>query len=105
MTAGSREWYCESDIIYQQYLAAFCAACRMSDLAGNEMFGSPNITPAAIGAWTEAEFLRAMSVGVRPDGALLNSEEMLWESFRLYTDEELRALWAYLQTVTPVVQE
>ena len=95
----------EDTLAYGKYLAAFCAACHMPDLAGNEMFGSPNITPAAIGAWTEAEFLRAMTQGVRPDGTLLNPEEMPWESFGLYTDEELRALWAYLQTITPVTQE
>jgi hypothetical protein len=69
------------------------------------MFGSPNITPAAIGTWTEAEFLRAVTEGVRPDGTLLDPEAMPWESFGRYTDEELRALWAYLQSVAPVAQE
>jgi mono/diheme cytochrome c family protein len=95
----------EDTLAYGQYLAAFCAACHMPDLAGSEMFGSPNITPAAIGTWTEAEFLRAVTEGVRPDGTLLDPEAMPWESFGRYTDEELRALWAYLQTVAPVAQE
>lgn len=95
----------EETLVYGKYLAAFCAACHMADLAGNEMFGSPNITPAAIGTWTEAEFLRAVTEGVRPDGTLLDPEAMPWESFGRYTDEELRALRAYLQTVTPVAQE
>lgn len=44
----------------------------MADFAGNEMFESPNITPAAIGSWTEAEFLRAITEGVRPDGTQRN---------------------------------
>jgi mono/diheme cytochrome c family protein len=92
----------EETLAYGKYLAAFCAACHMPDFAGSEMFGSPNITPAAISAWTEAEFLRAVTEGVRPDGTLLNPEEMPWESFGRYTDEELRALWAYMQTVAPV---
>jgi hypothetical protein len=30
---------------------------------------------------------------------------MPWESISQYTDEELQALWAYLQTVDPVTVE
>ena len=78
----------------------------MADFAGDtEMFSSPNITPAAIGTWTEAEFLRAVTEGVRPDGTLIDPEQMPWESINRHTDEELKALWAYLQTVEPVAVE
>lgn len=95
--------FLEETLTYGAYLAAFCAHCHMADFAGDaEMFGSPNITPAAIGAWTEAEFMRAVTEGVRPDGTLLDPKEMPWETFNRYTDEELQALWAYLQTVAPV---
>ena len=95
----------EETLAYGEYLAAFCAHCHMADFAGDEMFESPNITPAAIGTWTEAEFLRAMTEGVRPDGTQLDPELMPWESISLHTDEELKALWAYLQTVEPVAVE
>lgn len=95
----------EETLAYGAYLAAFCAHCHMADFTGDEMFGSPNITPAAIGTWTEAEFLRAITEGVRPDGTLLDPELMPWESIGRYTDEELRALWAYMQTVAPVAVE
>lgn len=93
----------EETLAYGEYMAAICAHCHMADFAGDEeFFGSPNITPAAIGTWTEAEFLRAMTQGVRPDGTELDPELMPWKSISLHTDEELQALWAYLQTVEPV---
>ncbi|MFO7678725.1 MAG: hypothetical protein R6X34_01620 [Chloroflexota bacterium] len=96
----------EETLAYGAYVAAFCTHCHMADFAGDtEMFQSPNITPAAIGAWTEAEFLRAITEGVRPDGTLLDPELMPWETISLYTDEELVALWAFLQTVEPVAVE
>ncbi|MFZ1401290.1 MAG: c-type cytochrome [Candidatus Promineifilaceae bacterium] len=93
----------DETLAYGAYLAAFCAHCHMADFAGDtEMFQSPNITPAAIGDWTEAEFVRAVTEGVRPDGTLLDPELMPWEAISRHTDEELQALWAYLQTVEPV---
>ena len=96
----------EDTLAYGEYLAAFCAHCHMADFAGdNEMFQSPNITPAAIGTWTEAEFLQAMTEGVRPDGTQIDPEQMPWEAISRHSDEELKALWAYLQTVEPVAVE
>ena len=94
----------EDTLAYGEYLAVFCTACHMPNFAGSEMFGSPNITPheTAVGTWTEAEFVRAVTEGVRPDGTQLDPEQMPWESFGRYTDEELHAIWAYLQTVEPV---
>ena len=96
----------EETLAYGEYLSAICAHCHMADFAGDaEMFGSPNITPAAIGTWTEAEFLQAVTEGVRPDGTLLDPKEMPWKTFSRYSDEDLQALWAYLQTVEPVAVE
>lgn len=96
----------EDTLAYGGYLAVYCTACHMADFAGNEMFGSPNITPheTAVGAWTEAEFVRAVTQGIRPDGTTLSSD-MPYESFQLYTETELHAIWTYLQTVTPVAVE
>jgi alcohol dehydrogenase (quinone), cytochrome c subunit len=78
----------------------------MADFAGSEIFGSPNITPyeTAVGTWTEEEFVRAVTQGIRPDGTTLSSD-MPYESFGLYTEEELHAIWMYLQTVEPVAVE
>jgi hypothetical protein len=43
--------------------------------------------------------------GIRPDGTQLDPKEMPWESISRHTYEELKALWAYLQTVEPVAVE
>jgi hypothetical protein len=59
-----------------------------------------NLTPAGIGAWTEADFVRALREGKRPDGSPLN-EFMPWKVFRGMTDAEYHALWLYLRSVPP----
>ena len=64
-------------------------------------FFSPNITPhpqAGIGRWTEAEFMRAMRHGTRPDGANY-LPAFPYPSFTKISDNDLRDLWAYLRTL------
>ena len=66
-------------------------------------FFGPNITPDpqhGIGRWSEADFVRAMRMGVRPDGADL-FPAFPYPSFTLISDADLRDLWAYLRTVPP----
>ena len=61
-------------------------------------FYSPNITPdpeTGIGRWTDAQFLRALREGVRPDGA--NYFPVFpYPSFTGITDEDALAIKAYL---------
>ena len=59
-----------------------------------------NLTPEAIGDWTEADFFRAMREGRRPDGRGLDPF-MPWRSFSAMSDTELSALWLYLQSASP----
>jgi mono/diheme cytochrome c family protein len=64
-------------------------------------FYGPNITPhpqAGIGRWSEQDFIRAMRLGVRPDGAPY-FPSFPYPSFTQITDEDLRHLWAYLRTL------
>ena len=64
-------------------------------------FYGPNITPhaeAGIGRWTEADFVRALREGRRPDGAHY-FPAFPYPSFTLITDADLRDLWAYLRTL------
>jgi mono/diheme cytochrome c family protein len=64
-------------------------------------FYGPNITPdrtQGIGAWTEAQFVRAMREGVEPDGDHF-FPVFPYTSFTKMRDEDLKDLWAYLQTV------
>ena len=64
-------------------------------------FYGPNITPhreAGIGAWSEADFTRAMREGRRPDGANL-FPAFPYTSFTRMSDADLRDLWAYLRSL------
>ena len=96
---------------YGKYLASTCSGCHHADLAGGPVPGAPrdlpkaaNITPhtcAGIGLWSEADFIKAMRKGLRPDGAQLSSF-MPWNNFSQMTDVELKALWLYLKTVPAI---
>ena len=69
-------------------------------------FYSPNITPdpeAGIGRWTDAQFLRALREGVRPDGA--NYFPVFpYPSFTRVGDGDALAIKAYLFSRSPVRQ-
>lgn len=60
---------------------------------------SRNITPdpeTGIGKWTREEFKVAIQNGIRPDKSPLTFN---MPRFSMLTDEEIDAIWAYLQTV------
>jgi mono/diheme cytochrome c family protein len=66
-------------------------------------FYGPNITPhpeTGIGRWSEADFMRAMREGRRPDGANY-FPAFPYPSFTLISDADLRDLWAYLRSLPP----
>ena len=66
-------------------------------------FHGPNITPhpeAGIGRWSEADFVRAMREGRRPDGAHY-FPAFPYPSFTRIVDADLRDLWAYLRSLPP----
>lgn len=66
-------------------------------------FFGPNITPhpqAGLGRWTETDFMRAMRLGVRPDGAHYYPA-FPYPSFTRVADGDLRDLWAFLRTLPP----
>jgi mono/diheme cytochrome c family protein len=64
-------------------------------------FHGPNITPhpqAGIGQWTEADFIKALRHGTRPDGANY-FPAFPFPSFTAMTDADMRDLFAYLKTL------
>jgi len=92
---------------YGRYLAdtAGCPSCHGPGFSGGKIPQAPpnavpaaNITVAGLGTWSEAEFVRAMRTGMRPDGRLLNTS-MPWPYYAQMTDDELRAIWRFLQAV------
>jgi len=94
---------------YGRYLAVGCIGCHGPDYAGGPIpGGSPdwppaaNLTPAGqLAGWTEAGFIAAMRTGVKPGGERFN-EAMPYEAVGAMTDEELKALWLFLQSLPPV---
>jgi mono/diheme cytochrome c family protein len=90
---------------YGEYLSRFCTACHGADLSGKQSPepGAPiasNLTPGGgLGAWTEADFIQTMRTGVNPHGHNLDPEYMPWESFGKFEDQELQAIYIYLQSL------
>jgi len=70
-------------------------------------FYSPNITPdreTGIGNWTDADFVRALRKGVRPDGS--NYFPVFpYPSFTGISNEDALAIKAYLFSLAPVHQQ
>ena len=65
---------------------------------------STNITPDAetgIGKWTEADLIKAMHEGVAPGGRHL-LPAFPYTAFTKVTDDDVKAIYAYLKTVAPV---
>lgn len=80
-------------------------------LSGGELFDEEpfrayarNITPdveTGIGKWTEAQLVRAIREGIRPDGSLIGPP-MPFEFYRGMSDDDVRAIAAYLRAQPPV---
>ena len=101
------------------FRAAGCGGCHTDEknhgpaLAGGPAiktprgtFYGPNISPDpahGLGRWREVDFIRAMREGVRPDGAHYYPS-FPYASYTRLTDDDLRALWAYLRRQPPVAQ-
>jgi mono/diheme cytochrome c family protein len=97
-----------ADAAYGKYVAQGCTGCHGKDFAGQHVPGTPpafpdaqNLTPAALGSWSEADFLAAIRTGKRPDGSAIDPF-MPWKTYAQMSDVELKALWAYLRTLPPV---
>jgi mono/diheme cytochrome c family protein len=110
----------EDAVMRGEYLvrAGGCFSCHTASggqqLAGGRAlatpfgtFYSPNITPDAqtgIGRWTDAQFLRALREGIRPDGA--NYFPVFpYPSFTGITDSDALAIKAYLFSLPAVRQQ
>lgn len=63
-----------------------------------------NITPAALGDWTDSEIARAITAGVSKDGRPL-APMMPYSEFRYLAQEDVYAIVAYLRTLPPIENE
>jgi mono/diheme cytochrome c family protein len=99
------------------FQASLCSACHTAEggeaLAGGRPIESPfgtfytsNITPDpehGIGAWSDEDFVRALSDGVAPDGRHYYPS-FPYTSFTKLSRADMLAIKAYLDTVPPVAQ-
>ena len=93
---------------YGEHLVQVCRGCHGPGLSGGKIQGDPgmpivaNLTSHETGLkdWTEADFIRAIREGKRKDGSSI-SEYMPWKLYGAMSDDELKAIYAYLRTVPP----
>ena len=92
---------------YGQYLVRIngCGDCHGPQLAGGKPGDpasplAPNLTPGGeLTAWSEADFITALRTGVTPSGTHLPDRFMPWKHKGQMTDNELKAMWAYLHSL------
>lgn len=97
------------NVEFGAYVAQTCKGCHGAGLSGGPMPGVPaeppypaNLTPdpgTGLGQWQEADFIRAMREGIRPDGSAIDAKVMPWPVLGQLTDVEMSALWLYLSSL------
>jgi mono/diheme cytochrome c family protein len=94
---------------YGRYVARACVSCHGEHLSGGRIPGVPpsfkvpaNLTPDATGlaGWTKEDFYRVLREGKKRDGSAVDAF-MPWRALGHFSDMEIDAIWAYLQTVPP----
>jgi mono/diheme cytochrome c family protein len=98
---------------YGEYLVNTndCRVCHGPELNGGPFPDptitkiSPNLTPGGeLGFWSEEDFFIAIRTGTTPSGHKLDPEFMPWPSYSKFYDEELKAIWLYLQSLPKLPQ-
>jgi mono/diheme cytochrome c family protein len=96
-------------IDYGRYMARTggCTGCHGAGLSGGAVPGVPaslphaqNITPTGIGSWSDADLVRSLRTGKRPDGTTIDTF-MPWPYTAQLDDTEMKALVLYLRSVPP----
>jgi mono/diheme cytochrome c family protein len=95
---------------YGKYLTYSCTVCHGPTFSGGEIPGFPPEWPSApnltsgkgsrLPIWGEGGFIEIMRTG-KKHGRTINPDYMPWQSYRHMTDDELRAVYTYLQSVQP----
>jgi cytochrome c5 len=88
-----------------------CHICHGSQLNGGPFpdptvtLISPNITPGGeLASWKEEQFINTIRTGVTPSGHNLDPKHMPWDVYKLMTDDELKAIFMYLQSLPKLEQ-
>jgi mono/diheme cytochrome c family protein len=73
------------------------------DMPGMGVFYPPNLTPdpeTGKGKWSEADLIKAIRTGERPDGRML-APIMAWHNYATLTDEDAASVAAFLKSLPP----
>ena len=65
-----------------------------------------NLTPdrnTGLGIWTEEMFLKAIRTGRHMGVSRPINPPMPWQVYRNFSDDDLKAIYAYLRTIPPIV--
>ena len=74
------------------------------EIPGLGVFHGPNLTPdreTGLGQWSGDQIVAAITKGQRPDGRVL-APIMPWHAFASLTDQDARAIVAFLKSLLPV---
>jgi hypothetical protein len=89
------------------YLARTCTLCHGSELNGQTIFDGSvalNLTQGGeMKGWSEEDFITTMRSGVTPGGHHI-IDVMPWKYFGQMTNDELKAVWMYLQSLPALPQ-
>ena len=96
---------------YGKYLALECTACHGTNFSGGtirnlegNLVTSPNLTPGGdLADWSLEDFIKTLRTGRTPHNHLL-SDDMPWAYIGSMTDDELEAIWIYLQSLPALDQ-
>ena len=93
---------------YGEYLTYSCKVCHGLTMSGGVIPGFPSDWPPApnltwgagsrLSAWMEEDFFTMMRTGMR-HGKQIDPKYMPWSSYKYMSDDELRAVWVYLQSL------
>jgi len=98
---------------YGRYLVSTndCLVCHGPHLNGGPFpdptikIITPNITPGGeVGFWSEDQFVNTIRTGVTPGGHELDRTLMPWKDYNKMWDDELKAIFMYLQSLTKLDQ-
>lgn len=91
---------------YGKYIVTImgCGDCHGPDLNGGKSGGLTPVGPSLkiVSGWTQEQFITTLRTGVDPGGHAMN-DQMPWESYAHFDDDELAALYLYLKNLPPVV--
>jgi mono/diheme cytochrome c family protein len=93
---------------YGNYLVSSigCRECHGANFGGRVAASGSNgppTSPSLLGIstkWDEAQFLKILRTGLKPDGTKL-AKEMPYDDYTKFSDDDLRAIYAYLGTLKP----